>query len=105
LTKAGRAALKAWIEETPTPPDPDRNPLLLKIFFGELASAEVLAEHIRGRRREAERLRKTLEELEETADPRALHSALTRRWGLEYAEAVIRWARHAERELAGRSRK
>jgi PadR family transcriptional regulator AphA len=104
LTRAGRAALKAWIEETPTPPDPDRNPLLLKVFFGDLASPEVLAEHIRGRRREAEHLRKTLEEIEVTADRGDLHAALTRRWGLEYAEAVIRWARHAERELAEGSR-
>src|SRR5437870_5625902 len=32
ITPAGRAALKSWIEDTPPPPDPDRNPLLLKIF-------------------------------------------------------------------------
>jgi DNA-binding PadR family transcriptional regulator len=100
LTAAGRAALKAWIEESPTPPDPDRNPLLLKVFFGDLGSAEVLARHIRERRHEAERLRATLEELE--LDD--LHPELTRRWGLEYAQAVIRWARHAERELSARSR-
>lgn len=62
LTAAGRAPLAAWIEETPTPPDPDRNPLLLKIFFGDLVSDEVLAGHIRERRRQAERLCATLED-------------------------------------------
>jgi PadR family transcriptional regulator AphA len=95
LTAAGRDALKTWIEETPAPPDPDRNPLLLKVFFGDVASPEVLAQHIRERRREAERLREFLETVEEDD----LHARLTIRWGLEYAAAVIRWAKHAERAL------
>jgi PadR family transcriptional regulator, regulatory protein AphA len=100
LTRAGRAALKSWIEETPTPPDPDRNPLLLKVFFGDVASPEILVGHIRERRLEAEKLRSFLEALEEED----LHARLTIRWGLEYAAAVIRWAKHAERELARRSK-
>lgn len=99
LTRSGRAALKAWIEETPAPPDPDRNPLLLKVFFGEVASPEILAGHIRERRLEAERLRSHLEEVEEEAQG-DVYDSLTRRWGLEYAAAVIRWAKRAERELA-----
>jgi DNA-binding PadR family transcriptional regulator len=104
LTRAGRTALKSWIEETPAQPDPDRNPLLLKVFFGDVASPEVLAGHIRERRLEAERLRATLERIEAEADADDLHGSLTRRWGLEYAAAVIRWAKRAERELAGGSR-
>ena len=100
LTRAGRAALKRWIEETPAPPDPDRNPLLLKVFFGEVASQEVLVEHIRQRRLEAEALRSYLEEIEEDD----LHARLTISWGLEYAGAVIRWAKQAERELSGSGR-
>lgn len=99
LTRSGRAALKAWIEETPAPPDPDRNPLLLKVFFGEVASPEILAGHIRERRLEAERLRSYLEEVEGEAQS-DVYDSLTRRWGLEYAAAVIRWAKRAERELA-----
>ena len=98
ITRAGRAALKSWIEETPAPPDPDRNPLLLKIFFGQAASPEVLVEHIRQRRLEAAALRSYLEELEEDD----FHARLTISWGLEYAGAVIRWAKRAERELSGR---
>jgi PadR family transcriptional regulator, regulatory protein AphA len=100
LTRAGREALKRWVEETPTPPDPDRNPLLLKVFFGEVASQEVLVEHIRQRRLEAEALRSYLEQIEEDD----LHAQLTIRWGLEYAGAVIRWAKRAERELSRRGR-
>ena len=100
LTRAGREALKRWIEETPAPPDPDRNPLLLKVFFGEVASQEVLVEHIRQRRLEADALRTYLEEIEEDD----LHARLTIRWGLEYAGAVIRWAKRAERELRGSRR-
>src|SRR2546428_6875353 len=100
ITAAGRAALRAWIEGTPPPPDPDRNPLLLKLFFGEASSPEVLAEQVRARRLEAERLRETLEDTDSQADPTDLYPALTRRWGLEYADAVIRWAHETEDLLA-----
>jgi PadR family transcriptional regulator AphA len=105
LTPAGRAALKAWVDETPAPPDPDRNPLLLKIFFGDVTSPEVIAGHIRERRREAEQLRSRLEEIEADLDPDELHSRLTVRWGFEYAAAVVRWAKWAERQLAAGERR
>src|SRR5438034_8075809 len=101
ITTAGRAALKAWIEETPAPPDPNRNPLLLKLFFGDLSSPEVLADQIRARRLEAEQLRKEMDRFEAEADPADLYTALTRAWGREYANAVIRWARAAEAQLRG----
>ena len=104
LTRAGRAALEAWIEETPAPPDPDRNPLLLKVFFGDLVTPEVIAGHIKERRLEAERLRSRLEEIEADFDP-DFHATLTIRWGFEYAGAVIRWAKRAERELAALGRR
>ena len=101
ITSAGRAALKAWIEETPVPPDPDRNALMLKVFFGDLASPEVLADQIRARRLEAEQLREDMDRYEAGADPDDLYTALTRDWGREYAAAVIRWARDAEARLRG----
>lgn len=99
LTRAGRAALKAWLEEMPMPPDPARSLLLTKVFFGDLVSPDVLVQHIRQRREEAEQLRSVLEEIEARADPDDLLRALTRRWGLEYTAALIRWAKQAEREL------
>ena len=99
ITTAGRAALKAWIEETPAPPDPNRNPLLLKLFFGDLTSPEVLADQIQARRLEAELLREEMDRFEAEADPDDVYTALTRAWGREYAHAVIRWARAAEARL------
>jgi DNA-binding PadR family transcriptional regulator len=102
LTRTGRTALKEWIEEAPMPPDPGRNPLLIKLFFGDVVAPEVLVGHIRQRRQEAEELRSILEEIESRDDPTHLHSALTRGWGLEYAKAFIRWAKQAERELLAR---
>ena len=103
ITNAGRAALTAWIEETPAPPDPNRNPLLLKVFFGDLTSPGVLADQIRARRIEAERLLETMDRYESEADPEDLYTALTRAWGREYAGAVIRWARAAETRLTHES--
>ena len=99
ITGAGRTALKAWIEETPAPPDPNRNPLLLKVFFGDLSSPDVLADQIGARRLEAEHLRDELDRFDAEADPGDVYSALTRAWGREYAAAVIRWARAAEAQL------
>jgi DNA-binding PadR family transcriptional regulator len=103
LTRAGRASLKAWLEEA-MPPDPARSLLLTKVFFGEIVSPDVLVRHIRQRREEAEQLRSVLEEIEATAAPDDVHRALTRRWGLEYCAALIRWAKRAERELAALGR-
>jgi PadR family transcriptional regulator, regulatory protein AphA len=100
LTRAGRAALKAWIKETPMPPEPARSLLLTKVFFGDIVSPDVLVGHIRQRRQEAEQLRSILQEIDAKADPGDLHRALTRAWGLEYTTALIRWAKRAERELS-----
>ena len=46
LTKAGRAALQAWLEEPPVF-EPERVPILLKLYFGDLLEPEILIEHIR----------------------------------------------------------
>jgi DNA-binding PadR family transcriptional regulator len=102
ITKRGLAALRDWLETGPVP-QPARNPFLLKVFFGGLASREAMLEQIRGRRREAEQLKRELLRLDADAahDADDLFPSLTRRYGFEYADGVIRWARAAERELAG----
>jgi PadR family transcriptional regulator, regulatory protein AphA len=100
ITAAGRKALRSWIEDTPAPPDPDRNPLLIKLFFGALTSPDVLSAQIRQRREEAERLDRALHQFDREADPDELYGALTRDWGHEYSRAVERWARKAEAALA-----
>ena len=103
-TKQGRAALKRWIEETPAAPTPDRNPLLLKIFLGEHASAEVLLEQVRARRVEMERLKDELDAIDEQAcgGSHDFFPQLTRMYGRRYAEAIIGWADDVERKLGAR---
>lgn len=103
ITRAGREALGRWLEEGPIGPEPDRNLLLLKVFFGELMRPERLREQVRERRLEAEQLKAELFEIEEDAaegESPSIFAALTRRYGLEWADAVIRWADFAERTLA-----
>ena len=73
--------------------------MLLKLFFGDLTSPEVLADQIQARRLEAELLREEMDRFEAEADPDDVYTALTRAWGREYAHAVIRWARAAEARL------
>jgi DNA-binding PadR family transcriptional regulator len=101
ITRAGREALDRWLEEGPIGPEPDRNLLLLKVFFGKRMRPERLREQIRERRLEAEQLKAELVEIEEDPAERGIFAALTRRYGLEWADAVIRWADFAERTLAG----
>jgi PadR family transcriptional regulator, regulatory protein AphA len=103
ITAAGSEALAIWLEEGPIGPEPDRNLLLLKVFFGDRMRPERLQEQIRERRLEAERLKAELVEIDAEAAARGstnTFAALTRRYGHEWADAVIRWAEFAERSLA-----
>jgi PadR family transcriptional regulator AphA len=100
ITASGKAALSEWLA-VPVEAEPGHNVLLLKLFFGADGDPEVLAEHVRARRRHAEQLRAELLEIEARA-PKTSEDrfpALTRRYGFEYADAVIRWAKWAEAEL------
>ena len=102
LTLDGRHALVEWLAHGPLEPDPERHLLLLKLYFGELAGPEALIEQVRGRRQEVERFRAELDEIDvrlRGADD-DLYSRLTRMYGLAWAEAIIAWAKAAEKELA-----
>lgn len=107
LTAAGRSALREWLDAGPVEPPPDRNPLLLKVFFGQHGSPDALRDQVRERRREAVALRSDLEAIDGSSGGRDkdFFPALTRRYGLEYADAIIRWADGVERELARRARR
>jgi PadR family transcriptional regulator, regulatory protein AphA len=100
ITRRGERALQDWLAVPPEPQRP-RNELLLKLFFGELTSPDIVLGHVRARREEAERLRDNLVRLNQgsSGGPGDHYPALTRRAGLEYAQATIRWARTIEREL------
>jgi DNA-binding PadR family transcriptional regulator len=101
VTRAGQEALRAWLD-LPVDPEPGHNVLLLKLFFGGHGDSAVMLEHVRARRRDAERLKRELLEIEGQArrTPEDRFPALTRRYGLEYADALIRWADWAEGQLA-----
>jgi DNA-binding PadR family transcriptional regulator len=100
ITDAGREALRDWIENAPLDAGQGRNLILLKVYFGSAADTETLLRQLRERREDAERLRAELEELDAIPGARDdPFQTLTRRWGLEYAEALLRWTEEAEREL------
>ncbi len=104
ITPRGRAALRRWIEEPPVQPTPDRNPLLLKIFFGDHASPAALLDQVRARRDEMKKMKAELAAIDEKARGREhdFFPRLTRIYGQRYAEAIIRWADEVERELGRR---
>jgi len=99
VTQAGRDAVTAWLEDPAA--DGDRSTFLLRVFLGRLASSEALRRNVRAKREEAEELRADLEERDARADgsPKDFHAALTRRYGLAYARALIEWADEVERAL------
>ena len=94
--------MRDWIELTPPPADPARNPLLLKVFFGDLADREAVLDQVRARRTEAEQLKADLVEIDARCEGTEgdLYPSLTRRYGHHYANAIIRWADEVERTLA-----
>ena len=97
VTAAGRDAVTAWLEAPPTESG-DRTPFLLRVYLAGLASPEALARNVHAMRAEAKALKAALEEIDArgSGDP---HAALTRRYGLAHAQAVIGWATAVEREL------
>ena len=102
ITALGERALRDWLESRAPEPVADRNPLLLKVFFGDLASSEAILDQVRDRRREAERLHEELDAIEAGVEPseRDLYPRLTRRYGRRYADMLIAWADEVEHELA-----
>jgi DNA-binding PadR family transcriptional regulator len=102
LTLSGEEVLRGWLEAGPAERPPDRNPLLIKVFFGDLASPEAILAQVRERRREAEDLKGELEAIESRAEGTAhdRFPGLTRRYGFLWADAVIAWADEVERELS-----
>lgn len=98
VTKSGRAALQIWLEEPPVF-EPERAPILLKLYFGELLDPEVLLAHVRKVRAEATAVK---HRLEASGPSESSFAELTVRQGLEWARAMIRWSTAAELELAER---
>ena len=96
ITRAGREALRSWLNHGPVEPAPDKNPMLLKLFFGDDADRDALAEQVRQRRETGEELLAALEEIEQTKPLPGrgddFYPSFTRLWGRMYGEALVRWA-------------
>jgi DNA-binding PadR family transcriptional regulator len=98
ITRAGRAVVQAWLEEPPVF-EPERAPVLLKLYFGDLLEPEILLSHLLHIRTEAAALKRRLEEHPDRHD---VYADLAFRHTLEWLKSLIRWATTAEREIAER---
>jgi DNA-binding PadR family transcriptional regulator len=104
ITKQGRQAFRAWLEE-PVEERPDgRSTFLLKVFFGGDMSREALVAHIERKREWAlaylEEYREIEEEIRE--EESSYFGYVTLRWGIAHAEAWVRWADEILQELEER---
>jgi DNA-binding PadR family transcriptional regulator len=93
LTRAGRDALREWVENAP-PKSWDE--LMLKVFFAKLGSREALLRQLDDY---GEVQRGFLAEYE-AITPATRYGALTLEYGLELMPARLRWLEKARRELA-----
>jgi DNA-binding PadR family transcriptional regulator len=98
ITKTGRTVVQDWLEEPPVF-EPERAPLLLKLYFGDLVPPETLLEHVRALKAQAALLKKRLEEHPDRHD---VYAELAYTHTREWLKALIRWASSTERELAQR---
>jgi DNA-binding PadR family transcriptional regulator len=108
ITVSGRARLRAWLAEPPKP-QPPRNELLLKIFFGRQSSPRVCAAHLRRMRIQQEQLIATLSAIEHelraqrSADPNLPYWLITLQAGVARAKALIDWSDRALASLEAAS--
>jgi PadR family transcriptional regulator, regulatory protein AphA len=93
LTRAGRAAVRQWLE---TAPPKSWDELLLKVFFAELGSREALLAQLDAY---ADVQRGFLAEYEAIA-PATRYGALTLEYGLELMPARLKWLEKTRRELS-----
>jgi PadR family transcriptional regulator, regulatory protein AphA len=93
LTRAGRAAVRQWLE---TAPPKSWDELLLKVFFAELCSREALLRQLDAY---ADVQRGFLAEYKAIA-PATRYGALTVEYGLELMPARLKWLEKTRRELS-----
>ena len=101
ITRAGRAALAEWIELVEPVTEANRDAVLLKIFFGEFAGPEVVAEHVAALRRHDAGLVEEWEAIEQRlrGDRAARYRRYTLEYGLARGRATLAWADEVLREL------
>lgn len=95
LTDQGRAALRAWLSTEAESLSPDRNELLLQLFFGRHADPGVLLEHLRRHREHLTAARGRYREIERILlaeeSPDQPYWLITVRHGQALVDAGLRW--------------
>ncbi|MGI5168006.1 PadR family transcriptional regulator [Spirillospora sp. CA-253888] len=106
ITDAGRAALRAWLDEPGAGPVTEFE-AMVKVAFADHGDLEQLREQLRTIRADAERrmeiVRERMAQYERTGGPypdRLPVIALSARYQREQNELLLRWARWAEEEVA-----
>jgi PadR family transcriptional regulator AphA len=100
ITAAGRKRLREWLA-SPTPPEPVRNELLLKMFFGMFADHSVIGEHVQTLLDGQQKRLKKFERIEKTelkalkGQPMYPFWLSTLRFGRYVTRARIQWCREA----------
>jgi DNA-binding PadR family transcriptional regulator len=102
ITDEGRAALREWLEEPPTPPALEFE-AMVKVFFADGGTREQLLATLDRVQAEAERRLADLAEMaagRPLAFPQRAHlNAIALRFQLEQEQAVLRWARWARAQV------
>jgi len=97
ITPAGRAELRAWLQE-----DPEvfelRDEGLLKLFFAEAGGRQGALGALAGKRRYHEQKLKQLREIERTGKPEG-YAHLVLRYGIEFNEWIADWCERTSRML------
>lgn len=107
VTRAGRAALAAWLALPPVL-EPARNEILLKVFFAGAVPPEVTARNLEGVAEAVRRQRSQLEAIAAHMDavpakhPDAPYWRLTLEYGLESIRGALEWIEHAQAVIRGR---
>jgi DNA-binding PadR family transcriptional regulator len=104
ITDAGMKELTDWLITKPEMA-PERNPLLIKVFFGRLANGEALRKIITGCREYHEKLllqyaTETASVIQQYAEACSSHAdaaywTLTLDFGQRYSKMVVEWCDHA----------
>jgi PadR family transcriptional regulator AphA len=110
LTARGRAALAAWLALPPVL-EPQRNEMLLKVFFAGAVPAEVTARNlervaalVRAQREQLEAIALHMDSIE-VPHPDAPFWRLTLDFGLVFTRTALEWIDHAQQVLRARQRR
>ena len=106
LTEQGRAALSEWLQQPPVP-EPPRNELLLKLFFGRTNPPNTNIRHVERYRAQAIERLESYDAIERDLrqqhrnQPDLPYWLMTLSYGKHVERALIAWCEDALTELSG----